>query len=596
MTTTDLPATSSPMAHGDNEQPTSPELTDEPSDVWNLYRAEQDGVWTTEKPKDLSLTVEPADSDSSCWYAMAVRWTKEEGERLQVHSITLRNEAVKKALGPVFADYPGITMTLDHVDFSSPFVPFVRRWDQFCQARESEQDPAVQPYLNILHRTLTREVGDILARRADCLKNGVITHDLLWTLFSPHTILLSTQEGWPRAYKSVDSWTHGPDGPLDIKAGYVDYNGEEYYMRYQNFSICPFQGTMAIDKLSLFPLENHADPEAMRSRLVTRGQNLETYKGCYYRQFKGPGRIVIDAVGYHKHSGMSFHSGNEERIEEQPLNNEQRLLATPILKGYSLRKKTWRPFLIDYVEDVVWNDRAFESLVLPCGQQDLKRLILAVAKAQSLDLFDDVVRGKGQGVNILLSGPPGVGKTLTAESIAEVMKAPLYILSAGDLGISAEKVESTLEEVLEIVPRWGAALLIDEADVFLEARTTSDLARNELVSIFLRKLEYYEGLLFLTSNRAENIDPAFDSRIHISLHYPDLDSVSRRQIWVQFLDQSTGFMETHFDSLAEIKLNGRQIKNILKTAHLLARDQERELRYEDLETVISLRSLSRGLV
>ncbi|RAK77451.1 ATP-binding protein [Aspergillus fijiensis CBS 313.89] len=552
MTTTDLPATSSPMAHGDNEQPTSPELTgdaasaktsvDEPSDVWNLYRAEEDGVWTTEKPKDLSFTIEPADSDSSGWYAMAVRWSKEEGERLQVHSITLRNEAVKKALGPVFADYPGITMTLEHVDFSFPFVPFVRRWDQFCRTRESEQDPAVRPYLDILHRTLTREDGRV---RTSASTPGLMA----------------------------------PTVPLDIKAGFVDYNGEEYYMRYQNFSICPFQGTMAIDKLSLFSLENHADPEAMRSRLVTGGQNWEAYKGCHYRQFKGPGRVVIDAVGYHKHSGMSFRSGNDERIEEQTLNDEQRLLATPILKGYSLRKKSWRPFLIDYVED-----------------RDLKRLILAVAKAQSLDLFDDVVRGKGQGVNILLSGPPGVGKTLTAESIVEVMQAPLYILSAGDLGTSAEKVESTLEEVLEIVPRWGAVLLIDEADVFLEARTTSDLARNELVSIFLRKLEYYEGLLFLTSNRAEIIDPAFDSRIHISLQYPDLDSVSRRQIWVHYLDQSTGFMGTHFDSLAEIKLNGRQIKNILKTAHLLARDQERELRYEDLETVISLRSLSRGLV
>ena len=52
-----------------------------------------------------------------------------------------------------------------------------------------------------------------------------------------------------------------------------------------------------------------------------------------------------------------------------------------------------------------------------------------------------------------------------------------------------------------MVARWEAVLLLDEADVFLEARSTHDLERNKLVSIFLRVLEYYEGILFLTTNR-----------------------------------------------------------------------------------------------
>lgn len=93
---------------------------------------------------------------------------------------------------------------------------------------------------------------------------------------------------------------------------------------------------------------------------------------------------------------------------------------------------------------------------------------------------------------MLLSGPPGVGKTLTAESVAEVMRVPLYVLSAGDLGTRASTVEENLKDILRIVPKWGAVLLLDEADVFMEARNSTDLARNELVSIFLRMLEYYE--------------------------------------------------------------------------------------------------------
>lgn len=146
------------------------------------------------------------------------------------------------------------------------------------------------------------------------------------------------------------------------------------------------------------------------------------------------------------------------------------------------------------MQDIKWDARAFDSLVLPHAQQDLKQLILAFADAHSehLDGFDDIIQGKGRGVIMLLSGPPGVGKTLTAESVAEVMKVPLYVLSAGDLGTSPSKVEDSLKDILSIVPRWNAVLLLDEADVFMEARNATDLGRNELVSIFLRMLEYYE--------------------------------------------------------------------------------------------------------
>lgn len=94
---------------------------------------------------------------------------------------------------------------------------------------------------------------------------------------------------------------------------------------------------------------------------------------------------------------------------------------------------------------------------------------------------------------ILLCGPPGVGKTLTAESVAEQMRVPLYMMSAGDLGLDPRGVESKLTEILQMCTRWKAVLLLDEADVFLEQRSLHELERNKLVSIFLRVLEYFEG-------------------------------------------------------------------------------------------------------
>lgn len=98
--------------------------------------------------------------------------------------------------------------------------------------------------------------------------------------------------------------------------------------------------------------------------------------------------------------------------------------------------------------------------------------------------------------------------------------------------------------------------------------------------------------MFLTSNRADSIDPAFESRIHVSLRYPELNAASRRQIWTQFLGgkNTKGFSSEELDDVAQVSLNGRQIKNVIRTAHLLARKQQAELSYGHVRTILHLRA------
>ena len=177
--------------------------------------------------------------------------------------------------------------------------------------------------------------------------------------------------------------------------------------------------------------------------------------------------------------------------------------------------------------------------------------------------------------------------------VAESMKSPLYMMSAGDLGLDSSGVESSLSNVLEMATKWNAILLLDEADVFLEQRSAHDLERNKLVSIFLRMLEYYEGILFLTTNRVDNIDAAFQSRIHISMQYNELNSSSRRHVWNNFLTASSkgkkhGFSDEDLDKLADYKMNGREIKNVLKTAQLLASRKGSGLGYEHVKSVLAI--------
>ena len=115
-----------------------------------------------------------------------------------------------------------------------------------------------------------------------------------------------------------------------------------------------------------------------------------------------------------------------ERSNSKSLTIDQLLLCSASLKGYSLKNKKWLTFSIGSVLDIVYSGSAFESLVLP---EDHKELILALAESQvqHRDSFDDVIQGKGKGMIMLLSGPPGVGKTLTAESGKRFLYLPSVI-------------------------------------------------------------------------------------------------------------------------------------------------------------------------
>lgn len=150
------------------------------------------------------------------------------------------------------------------------------------------------------------------------------------------------------------------------------------------------------------------------------------------------------------------------------------------------------------------------------------------------------------------------------------------------MGSNADDVERKLEEILEMAEKWDAVLLLDEADVFLEQRTHNNLERNKIVTVFLRLLEYYRGILFLTTNRVEAFDEAFRSRIHLKINYPDLDVEAKVAIWNNFIALSrkkNGSNVTAKDigELAQLPFNGREIKNLVKTAQLLATREKRLL-------------------
>ncbi|KAH8883295.1 P-loop containing nucleoside triphosphate hydrolase protein [Thozetella sp. PMI_491] len=288
------------------------------------------------------------------------------------------------------------------------------------------------------------------------------------------------------------------------------------------------------------------------------------------------------------------HTHFDDFAKEKEFSELQSQLCPASVMCYAIKSSTWYIISVSQIGDVDWALDAFDHLVL---EQDTKEMLAGLVQQHRHNkdrVLADVIESKGKGLVIVLHGAPGVGKTLTAETIAEYTKKPLYPINIGEL-TSEDDIVEKLQMHFNRASHWDAVLLLDEADVLLEKRSFEDLHRNGIVSVFLRMLEYYEGILFLTTNRLLTMDTAFQSRIHIAIRYPDLTPDARRQIWEKFIyridaleGEGKAELLDHLDDMEAWPLNGRQIRNVLSIAESLSLTMHRRrgaLRFSQVEKV-----------
>jgi hypothetical protein len=542
--------------------------------------------------------------------------------------IDIKSTLLKDALADIFEGIEGLQLN-ETPPIISPELLFHARegLTTRVKAEEAKETPnkALVDELGVALQYITQDYASTQASLDSLSEHDEISFDLVWALFPPNTTVY-TKNNMLREHQvfKLQKGEYGSTASgakfFELNLRYISHDGEKLGWAEKTMHISSFDGAKKVFNLNVVPLSRLPTKDDVCTELNKRGKRylelLDAPNGTY-QEYAGAavtenrdvvieneykkvllhvsGRIMLDSKTFLQQNEYTdlLKPSIENEIEASSLTDADLLYCNHCVGGFGFRQKKWCLFAISHLQPVLWNLDAFSKLVMDTRKRNLVHSLVK-SHRNGADTFDDVVSGKGKGLVGLLSGNPGVGKTLTAEVIAEVTKRPLYMLSAGELGTHVDAVEKKLDMVLEVIRQWQAVLLIDEADVFLQERDGLDLERNAMVSVFLRRLEYFQGVLIMTTNRKRTIDSAFDSRIHFKLHYGDLSPESRSTIWKTCLENipsdlsKSDINEADLKKLAALKLNGRQIKNAMACAVSIAVEEKMPLTLEGIETILDM--------
>jgi hypothetical protein len=262
------------------------------------------------------------------------------------------------------------------------------------------------------------------------------------------------------------------------------------------------------------------------------------------------------------------------KSEYLDLNHYRRNLP---LAGYGYKYKVYIPEHRGYIEI----DRSFLE-ARPFKDMALNDVIMApVTRRKLMSAISDTSADlrewglenftKGKGTIILGHGGPGLGKTATAEAVAEHLRRPLYIVENNMFGNDAASFEKGLKEINERADRWNAVILWDECEVFLQHRG-ADPVQNARITAALRSLEAFEGVMFLTTNRPGMLDEAITNRVHTKLYYGPFTTEQKREVWLKLkpAQMNISDFEEVLASLVQLDLNGRDIKTLLRNTGKVA--------------------------
>ncbi|KAK8080069.1 hypothetical protein PG997_007887 [Apiospora hydei] len=252
-------------------------------------------------------------------------------------------------------------------------------------------------------------------------------------------------------------------------------------------------------------------------------------------------------------------------------------LAPPTVFAFDLRAHKWRQIYIDPIQMIAWNTSAVKGLMRDIEEEEILRSICRPSTRRSSTV-------------VLFHGPPGNGKTVAAEAVAEFAKRPLFSIAPHELGSTVKDFQDFINPTLILTRSWDCVLLLEQFDIYLESRATNDVTRDWIVAEFKRLRDNFQGIITLTTSRIDMFDAAFKSRLDIIFHFPKLDMRKRQMLCKRFfdrMDKPPRDCDNIIRGISEYQFNGRQIRSLIENARLLAIFRNQPLEQKHVEAIIN---------
>ncbi|KAL8343309.1 hypothetical protein RB598_004582 [Gaeumannomyces tritici] len=525
-------------------------------------------------------------------------WNKSDELEETMHEF--QSPHMKAAIKAIIPEYKDHNIKSDNITTNEPYFLFHHR-DELLRYGLALTDHTAREHVTYLNTYAWQLFEDAFLTHFNFVETAVgcptIDFASLWTIFKPGDLVcVKVPSSSQIDYKTLRVFRF-----KSMSLSHPIYSKKS--VRSKNFwaincfrstgsfitSVYAFPGLVSVYGMDICPLQGHPEEEAIKKSLLARGKILMGFhQTSCHRQYSCRGddgsavihRVVVDPVPEKNCCGndsdddddgdkagdgsASNDCSRSNRATKATLTDEEYIMCSPYVSAYDLNSRTWSPVLVSALEPVQYESEVFtQSLLLD------NKYMLHIKRTR----------------NFRLTTP---SSHRPIESIAEHCRRPLLRIDSSTLGTTSESVEKGLQEVLSRAARWKAIALLEEADVFMEQRSsvTSDIT------------------LFLTTNRVGVFDAAFKSRVQVAIHYPPLGKDGRMKLWCQFLAKTSfrsnlpdtcessdpslftvnksGSTDDGLERLVVEPLNGRQIQNIVKVAAAVASGAKTPLTIEGL--------------
>lgn len=434
-----------------------------------------------ERKKD---DIDKGEADTDWWQRFAfcvVRRYDDDGDLDQTY-LHVNSKPLRVLLHDVIGNYPSDPIDVDDVQIAAPYhslFHYRKELKDVGLKRFGDDSDAVSvEQLKLLLEWVATNFELQCLAHDRCLssESKAISYENLWTLYRPRTIVYARINDQDRAFRVIDYYYDDDDDErpgFNLRARHVDFDGESFGERKLDLFIPKFTGVREVSSHEVRPFEFVENADEIRERLAARGKRFEElavgqhfmeYKGIAlkrnpdcpppYIRFDATGRVMIDFKTFHRidaNDAIRVDHFSKKDHPDGKLNDTDRLVANAVVRGYSMTAKRFVELFLDNISPIAWNSQCFNELVLDAGtKKTVQALVSTHSQRDAEDGLGDIVKGKGQGLVCVLHGPPGVGKTLTAECVAELVQRPLFMVSSGDLGSSSGDLDAKLTSIMDM--------------------------------------------------------------------------------------------------------------------------------------------------